>query len=223
MRVGKGATKTGGGRLHTQRDETPAELDHLSQIPVFQGKNCATPAPMNKLRGVTAWYRCRHTMAPNCPSELSCILSHVPFLYQALSEHVRKLVPSLQPCPVLAADCTFQRESLNRARMELSAWMQHVMLYATVRDSPVFRRFLMDGANASPPYLDVQWAQGVAQTSGPVAGGAYLGGEEDGDDMEMDDLFDRYVRRLCMDTTTFVVPHLKTLHSAAQPSLVARG
>lgn len=75
MRVGKGATKTGCGRLHTQRDETPAELDHLSQIPVFQGKKCATPVHMNILRGVTAWYRCRHTKTRNAGRELSCILS----------------------------------------------------------------------------------------------------------------------------------------------------
>lgn len=107
--------------------------------------------------------------------------------------------------------------------MELSAWMQHVMLYATVRDSPVFRRFLMDGANASPPYLDVQWAQGVAQTSGPVAGGAYLGGEEDGDDMEMDDLFDRYAVACAWILEHFCGPPCQTFHSGAQLSLVACG
>lgn len=102
---------------------------------------------------------------------------------------MRKVAPGLQTCPPLPPDCTFQCESLKRSRAELNAWLQNIMLYPAVKGSPAFHRFLMDGANNPPAYLDTQWAEG----SGAAATGGYGRGaaEEDGDDMEMDELFDR--------------------------------
>mmetsp|Transcript_4175 Transcript_4175/g.8963 ORF Transcript_4175/g.8963 Transcript_4175/m.8963 type:complete len:148 (-) Transcript_4175:248-691(-) len=91
--------------------------------------------------------------------------------FQALSQHLSAMVPTLQACPPVADN------QLEAAREGVQGWLHNVLLIPGVAQTPVMRNFLCAEANLPPPGLDIAWSKGSKSSFD--------------DEMEMDELFDR--------------------------------